>query len=209
MRAWTIGLIILCGAPVAEAGWYAAPAVKWATFAARPDGDEPTPNYYGYGGALALGYSAKQVFDLGAYGQYLPGTRGEANPKKAQTSLLSYGGELGFRIAESVYLGFRGGASTYHLLSADPERTGELEGTWHGPSGGIGLGAVSKVTKQSFVQTTVEFMQHVMARTDAPDSGKRRFDSFALSVQYVFNSEKSYGIENTIFKDFLDSMAFF
>ncbi len=193
----------------ALAGWYVSPAVKWSTFATRPEGNEPTPNYYGYGGNFSLGYSAKQVFDFGAYGQYVPGTRQHADLGKADATLVSYGGELGFRIAESVFLGFRGGASDYHLMSADPTRTDELKGKWHGPSGGIALGAVSKVSKQSIFQTNFEVMEHVLHAEDAGDLGKRRFDSFALSVQYIFNSEKSFLIENTIFKDFLDSMVFF
>ena len=100
-------------------------------------------------------------------------------------------------------------SSTYHLLGADPERTDELKGKWSGPSGGMAIGAVSKTGKNSFFQTSVEFMQHVVANSDDPSLGKRRFDSFALSVQYVFNSEKSYLIENSILGTFLDSMAFF
>ncbi len=209
MRAWLIVLAFLCCPAVAEAGWYIAPSLKWGTFAARPEGAEPTPNYYGYGGAFALGYSAKQVFDLGAYGQYLPGTRKEANPSQIDATLNSYGGELAFRIAESVYLGFHGGMSSYHLLRADPERTDELKGKWSGPSGGMAIGAVSKTGKNSFFQTSVEFMQHVVANSDDSSLGKRRFDSFALSVQYMFNSEKSYLVENSILGNFLDSMAFF
>lgn len=209
MKAWLMVLILLGAPTAAEAGWYVTPSIKWGTFAARPEGEEPTPNYYGYGGSFSFGFSAKQVFDLGAYGQYLPGTRKEANPSDVDATLVSYGGELAFRIAESVYLGFRGGASDYHLLSPDPERTDELQGKWDGASGGMAIGAVSRAGKNSFFQTSVEFMQHVVAKSDDADSGKRRFDSFALSVQYVFNSEKSYLIENTIFKDFLDSMAFF
>ncbi len=202
-------LAVLCCPTAAEAGWYVTPSLKWGTFAARPEGEEPTPNYYGYGGSFSFGYSARQVFDLGAYGQYLPGSRKEANPSDVDASLISYGGELAFRIAESIYLGFRGGPSNYQLLNPDPERSDELAGKWSGASGGMAIGAVSRVTKTSFFQTSVEFMQHVVANSDDPALGKRRFDSFALSVQYVFNSEKSYLIDNTIFKDFLDSMAFF
>lgn len=212
MRTCLTALVLLGCAPAAEAGWYVTPGIKWATYAARPEGNEPTPNYYGYGGMLALGYSAKQVFDLGAYGQYVPGTREHADLGKTHALLVSYGGELAFRIAESVYIGARGGSSSYRLLDADPLRTDELAGTWEGPSGGLVIGAVSKVTKQSFFQTTLEFMQHVVEsqeQGEARQLGKRRFDSFALCVQYVFNSEKSYLIENTIFKDFLDSMVFF
>ncbi len=209
MRAWLIVFAFLGCPAVAEAGWYVSPAMKWGSFAARPEGSEPTPNYYGYGGSFAFGYSAKQVFDLGAYGQYLPGSLREANPSEVDATLISYGGEIAFRIAESVYLGFRGGSSTYHLLDSDPERADELKGKWSGPSGGMAIGAVSKTAKNSFFQTSLEFMQHVVANSDDSSLGKRRFDSFALSVQYVFNSEKSYLIENSILGNFLDSMVFF
>ena len=189
----------------AEAGWYAAPTAKWASFAARPLADEPTPNYLGYGGALSLGYSAQQAFDFGVFGSYIPGRHGVASFGKDDVSLVSYGGELGVRVAESVYFGLKGGVSTYHLYGKPGED--EVPGRWHGPSGGVSIGAVAKTSKESFFHATFDVMQHVLEADDEEDGqGKRRFDSFSISLSYMFNSYDSRLIGPAIFKDFLDSI---
>lgn len=192
----------------AHAGVYFAPAVRWASFAARAESGEATPNYYGYGGALSLGYSVKQRVDIGAYGAYIPGRRKHAEFGADDASLVSYGGELGFRIAESVYFGLRGGSSSYQLYTRTD--AAELGGLWRGPSVGFSIGAVAKLTKQSYFQTTLDVMQHILEADDETDGpGKRRFDSFGISLTYLFNGYDTSMIEDSIFKDFLDSAIFF
>lgn len=201
-------LLAISVATSARAGVYLAPSVKWASFAARSVEGESTPNYYGYGGALSLGYSLKQVVDLGAYGTYIPGKRKQAEFGADDATLVSYGGELAFRFGQTVYFGLRGGPSSYHLLARTD--TSELGGLWTGSSAGFSIGAVAKLSKQSFFQTTLDVMQHVLTADDeANGTGERRFDSFGISLTYMFNSFDSSAIEDTIFKDFLDSAVFF
>src|SRR5690349_11298233 len=115
-RAGLCALALLGAAPVAQAGWYLMPRAEWAAYAPRPEASEPTPNLYSLGGELSTGYSVRQAFDLGVYGIYAPGNLAHAQFGKGDAILVSYGGEMGIRFAESVYLGFKGGSGTYRLL---------------------------------------------------------------------------------------------
>lgn len=211
-RSLTV-LALLGLAEPALAGFYVAPEIKWGSFSARPEAGEATPNYYGYGGGLHLGFSAKQVFDMGAYGTYMPGTKGAAEFGAGDATFVTYGGELALRMSQAVYFGLHGGVATYDLKNRT--RPEELPGTWSGPSGGLAIGAIHALSKQSFIQTTVDFTHAVVKSDDAAaaqgltTAAKRRFDAFTLSIGYVFNDYSSYLIENTIFKGFLDSMNFF
>jgi hypothetical protein len=196
----------------ARAGWYLAPAVKWVSFAARPVDDEATPNYYGIAGAGSFGYSVGQVLDLAGFGQYVPGARGGAGFAKDDASLVSYGGEVGLRLAEQVYLGVRGGLGAYRLYhprgAGDGEGEGELSGKWNGSAGGFAIGALAKLSKESYLQTTLEVMHHVLTNASDKDLGKRRIDSFGIGFAYVFNGYSSSFLDNSLFKNFLDSMIY-
>lgn len=209
-------LAVLLPASIAEAGFLLSPSIRWGSFSAQAEDGEPTPNYFGYGGGLDVGYSFGQVFDIVGHYSFLPARLKSAKAGAQDASLTTYGGGLGLRIAESVYFGLRAGTTTYELHKA--LGTDELSGLWSGPSGGFSLGAVARVGKQSFIQTCFEVMHTVMQRdkaplledgTEVPDPGRRRFDAFGLSLAYVFNGAHSYKIENTIFNDFLDTLIFF
>jgi hypothetical protein len=195
-------------APSAEAGVYVSPSLRWASFSARPQAEEKTPNYYGYGAGLQLGYSFGQVFDVGGFGTYLPARIGSAAPDGADAKLSLFGGELGFRIADSVYFALRGGASFYELL--EQRRDDELTGAWRGPAFGFALGAVRRLSKQSFVQTSFELMHTIVERgaSDEADAGKRRLDSFGVSLAYLFNAQSSYRVQSAIFQNFIDALTF-
>jgi hypothetical protein len=196
-------------APLAWAGWYVQPAVRWVSLTHRPEANEPTPNYYGYGTLLSGGYSAKQVFDLGIFGAYTPANYKNATFPSGNAELTNYGGEVALRLGESVYIGLRGGQGTYHLLStATPD---ELPGKWSGPAGELAIGGVMKLTKNSFCQVSLDFMHGVFKQTEpgaAEIEGRRRFDGVAVTFSYVYNHYKSYLIDNTIFGNFLDSLMF-
>lgn len=191
----------------AHAGWFVSPEVKWSSFSFEPTHAEPTPNFYAWGLSLDAGYSVSQVFDLGVFGQYLPGRLHAAEFGKGDASLVSYGGELAWRIADTVYVGLRGGASQYDLnTQSDPS---ELAGHWGGPAGGLVLGAVTRLSKTQFLQTTFELMESVVADQTGQGLGQRRIDQFALGLGYVFNGEgKSHLIESGIFRDFLNTLVF-
>ena len=70
----------------------------------RPVEVENTPNYAGAGFGLGLGYSARQIFDFGAFAQYLPG-KYNTNAQSDEATLIIYGGEVAFRITSSVVIG--------------------------------------------------------------------------------------------------------
>lgn len=200
----------LASASQAEAGLLLAPAAKWCTFSARPEGTEATPNYYGYGAELTFGYSAEQVFDIAVFGSYIPGRRKSPAFGADDVSLVSYGGVLGFRFASSVYLGFKAGTSAYSVQKLTDEK--ELAGRYEGPSGGISIGAISALSRQNFLQTTFDIMHHVLTSTDEAAGGtvrKRRFDAVSISLAYVFNGYSSSVVQNKMFKSFLGSITFF
>jgi hypothetical protein len=208
LSALVAALSLAAGAPAARAGFYLMPRAAWAAYAPRPEGSEPTPNLYSIGGEVSAGYSARQALDFVFFGEDLPGSLAHARFGAGDASLVSYGGELGLRFAESVYVGFKGGLATYRL--SHQSSVDELTGTWRGEGGGFALGAVERTSKTGFVQTTVEFMHYVLGSGEA--GGKRRLDSFSLGAAYMWNSKgdaASNAIENTIFKNFLDSIIFF
>lgn len=196
----------LSAAP-ASAGWLVAGGPRWATFATRPEKAEPTPNYFGYGAGLSLGYSFKQVMDFGAFGYYVPGQLGQAEVFKESAVFYAYGGELAFRIAETVYLGFRGGTAEYQLYGRELDE--ELGGEWVGPAGGFSIGALHKLKTMHYLQTSFDVMHAVVENTDTEELGKRRIDSFSVSLTYVYNGKGSSRIENSVFGQFMNSFIFF
>jgi hypothetical protein len=194
----------------AEAGLLISPAAKWTSFAARPTNTESTPNYYAIAGELSIGYSISQVFDLTAFGSYAPGRRRSAKFAEDDVSLITYGGGTALRLASSVYLGLKFGHSIYSPQQTSIET--EINRRYEGLGGGIAIGAISPMSKQSFVQTTFELMHHVLTSTEQSSDGSgltRRFDSVSLAVAYVYNSYSSGRIENKVFQGFLDSITFF
>jgi hypothetical protein len=204
-----VSVATLAHAPAARAGWYLMPRAEWSEYAPRPLAGEATPNLYSAGGELSTGYSIRQALDLGIFGQDQPGALGHAQFGKSDASLVSYGGELGLRFAESVYLGFKGGLGKYSLSTQGAP--GELTGSWSGGGGGLAIGAVQRVTKSGFIQTTVEFMHYTLSGQGPVAGSKRQLDSFSLGLAYMFNRQGDAGsaIENTMFKDFLDTIIFF
>ncbi len=194
----------------AEAGLLLSPAAKWTTFAARPTGTEATPNYYGYAGELSVGYSVGQVFDITAFGSYTPGRRKKAKFAEDDVSLITYGGGTALRFASAVYLGFKFGHSVYSPQKVSDEN--EIVRRYEGLGGGVAIGAISPMSKQSFVQTTFEVMHYVLTLSDQSSDGSgltRRFDSVSIGLAYVYNANSSDRIENKLFQGFLDSITFF
>lgn len=206
--AW-LSATVLLGPELAVAGIYATPSLRWSSFGLRPIADEPTPNYYGFGGSAALGYSFAQVFDLGGFYTYVPARLKSASLMGHDAILTAYGADVALRLADSVYIGLRGGRAQYQLRSQKlPE---EIPGTWTGPAGSVAIGAVSRLGKQSFFQTSLELLHTVIEATEAttPDSGKRRLDAFAISLAYVYNAHQKFRFEDTIYRDFLNGLSFF
>lgn len=166
---------------------------RWSNFVFEPKASEPTPNYYGYGFGLHLGYSIMQNVDIATFGIYTPGRLKE--PKFGETDAVStlYGGEIAARIVDSVYIGLRGGGTTYALntkYSSD-----EVPGVWKGYGGELGLGAIIEVTRSHFWQVGVNLMHGVVAcRQECDETGENRaIDGFSVSVGYGLNKKESSG----------------
>ncbi len=193
----------------AAAGIYASPSVRWSSFALRPVEGEPTPNYYGFGASVALGYSVAQILDVGAFYTQVPGRLESAALMGHDASLADYGADVALRLGDSVVLDFRGGRAHYVLRRQ--KRPEELPGKWTGPAGAVAIGAVSRMGKQSFFQTSLEVLHTVLENDDGGSApmGKRRLDAFALSFAYVYSAHQTFRFEDTIFRDFLDGMTFF
>lgn len=195
-------LIFIHFCPDAFAGLLVAPSIKWCNFSFRPLENEPTPNYYGYGAGLNLGYSVKQAIDVGIYAQYVPATLKTAKLLEEDASLMFYGFEIGFRISEAVFLGGYYGVTQYHLLKQDDDD--ELPGTYQGMGGGLKLGAIYTIDKSMAWQIALEAMHASLKNTKDSEEPGRFLDSFALSVTFVFNEFKNYFVKNPLLKGFLN-----
>ena len=174
--------------------------------------EEPTPNYYGVGGALSVGYSAGQKLDMALFGQYSPGKKNRPIANDEDASFFAYGGELGVRFANSVYMGARGGTAAYNLLIPPTEH--EIDGKWSGPAVGFSIGSYMNRDRDgaSSWQATLDVLHAIISPADevAESYGdeKRRITCFSFSVAYVFNKQADNVIENMLFKSFLESSFF-
>jgi hypothetical protein len=189
------------------AGFMISPELKWGNYSSRPEDEEPTPNYTGLGGGLHMGYSAGQIFDIAAFGFYIPGALSGSDFGGSDAAFYGYGGEMAFRIKNSVYFALRAGEGAYELYNQ--KKDWELSGNWGGTIGGISLGAIHQFSKRHFIQTSFDLYHGVMENTSGERAQKRKIDGFAVSIGYVFNGYKNRMIENTIFKGFLDSFNLF
>lgn len=212
MRRAAALLLLVAGVGAARpalAGWYLMPEVLWTTYVHRPVANEDTTNLYGVGAQLSLGYSLWQGVDLGLFGGYLPGTPQYAKFGKGDATLVLYGGELGLRMAQSLYVGLRGGMAKYRL--DNQTQAAELAGDWKGPGGGVALAAVTPVSKTAFIQASLEFSEYVLAMGTDTGTVKRKLDVFGLGIAYMWNRKGGEGtpsVQSTIFNDFLNSIVF-
>ena len=88
---------------LALAGALVSPGVHWKSFSFRPLEQEPTPNYFGYGGSLRLGYSWAQVLDMALFGSYTPSQLNGADDPMAASAVHRFAGvALGVRIKQSI-----------------------------------------------------------------------------------------------------------
>ena len=202
-----LALIILATSAPANAGILVSPAAGLGMFSSRPEVDESTPNYYGYRGSLQLGYSAKQIFDMGGFAEYQAGRHNRPALGDEDAAFYGWGGVVALRLGEAIYFGLRGGTYTYKQITGYAAE--RLPGSWHGPGGALAIGSLHEINKRSTIQFTVEFTTAVVTRQDVPAEGKRRIDSFGIALSYVYNGYKSTLIDDQLFKGFLDSLSFF
>lgn len=204
LRLFFIILAFLASTPV-SAGVLAQGALKWQTLALRPLTDEPTPNYYGYGGELQFGYSFARKFDLALYTSYTPMRLKSATFGASDLITFDYGITTGFRIAQTVYVGVRGGWMHYDLNKKVKEE--EIDGTWRGFCGFFELGTYWPVTKPASLQLGLLLGHGSMERVDATDK-KRFIDTFGVTMTYVYNKVDSVKFGNSFISDFVNSLIF-
>ena len=187
------------------AGFVTSAGLKWQVASLRPELEEATPNYYGYGLLLNLGYSAGKVVDFAIYGSYVPVQLKTANVTADQAVYYEGGAELGFRMAKAVYLGFKYGLFNFKLKEQKLET--EVPGTWSGPGGSLVLAGFWDLKKDSYLQFGVEAGSAVVARKDEDAAGKRIIDTYGVTMTYLFNATDTFDfIGGNHISDFLNSL---
>lgn len=185
------------------AGTLVVPAIGWSNFVFEPKEQEATPNYYGYGGRLSLGYSIHQVLDLAIYGQYIPGRRNAASTINPDAQMTSYGLQTGLRIKNALYIGVRGGSTSYNLL-VPPQEINEVAGHWEGLGATGELGVILPASKQVFWQFSAEYGSSTMTRKDLDEEGEhRRLSVFSVMLSFVLNSDQSTRLESVILRNWV------
>lgn len=204
--------VAITGTQSAQAGFLLAPGLRTGVMSFQDTDGEPTPNYYGFGGALSVGYSAGQKFDMTLFGHYAPGRQRRPVFNQEDASLFAYGAEVAGRFGERVYFGIRGGKASYNLLT--PPRDYEINGKWTGPAFGFSIGPLFTQGRNSETswQATLDVLHAIVSPVDdiANEYGgsKRRITCFSASLTWVLNKQASNVIENQLFKGFLDSAIF-
>jgi len=186
------------------AGLLLSSSLSWSVFSIRPlQEEDASPNYYGIGPGLVLGYSIRQTLDIGAYVDYTPGVEGTVSPGKEEASIVRYGGILALRLREKIYVGFKGGIGVYHLMTKKLIPN-ELPGIWQGPGGALVLGAIYKADKENYWQLSFEIIHMVIDKIqlekDEVRTGKRRIDEFKLTIAYSFNGFFNHLVRNSLFR---------
>jgi len=212
LAAAPAAILILIGGGVSEpgfAGVLAAAGVSPAVYSFDPtsdDASDPTPNYSGLGVNATVGYSIAQVLDIAAGARYMPGQRDGFGVGAEDVNVQWFGGELGLRTEKSLYAALRAGSTSYNLVSQ--AATGDLAGSWSGSGGGISVGVLFPIDRQTAWQATFDVLHAIMEADDVPETGgtsvgKRRVTGVGLSLTFVFNAWQNTAIENTMFKSFL------
>lgn len=203
LAALTLGGALFLGAEVCLAGGMVNFGAQWRAHAFAPEASESTPNYYGIGPYLGLGWSLGSIVDLNLFTRYSPSQLENADVGKESAQIYSYGVEFGFRIARAFYLGFRGGMKSYELFAAElPE---ELEGRWQGPGGGFSIGGLVRTGKRSFLQVTFDIGSANLTYEKAEEgAGPRRMDWFGLTLSFCHIGLDRLRLDNVALGDWLN-----
>ena len=193
----------------AQAGFLLSPGVSWRSFSFQPRDKEPTPNYYGYGFGLNLGWSIGQVVDVVGYGRYTPARLKKAEPLQENATLWGYGGELAFRLARTIYVAGRGGRYFYNLLHQKDEN--EVRGRWAGVGGGGSVGAQFNTSRTSGWQISVDYTRIFLKKEELGEQEEdigRTMDAFSLSLCFLINGQGLGGLlGGDYIGDFLNSLG--
>ncbi|MBF0441653.1 MAG: hypothetical protein HQK54_07085 [Oligoflexales bacterium] len=177
-------LIIALDSTEASAGLLAGIGGRWQNFSLRPRDTEATPNYYGYGVDVDLGYSFSHLFDISIYGDYVPAQRNTATLGKEMVQFREYGGKFGFRIGGNIYVALRGGVFVYRLLFRSNDQ--EQDGEWMGNGGALSIGAFQRRQREHFLHIAFDLGSANLSRYDEVDEKKRIIDIVGVSLKYTF-----------------------
>lgn len=186
------------------AGVLATVGARWQAFSFKPIEDEPTPNYYGYGLTVGIGYSLLQALDFGLYGNYTPSQPYASRLGKEKVQLGDYGAEIGFRFAETIYIALRGGMLYYRMLFRT--NSTEIDGTWRGPGGGASIGVFQKRKRENIIQFTFDVGGGKLKAKDVALADERTAYHFGLSLKYVFIGFDGFRLSSLFDSGFLKSL---
>lgn len=190
-----------------QAGVFLTLGPNWNNFVFEPEAKESTPNYFGYGGRISWGYSIGQVLDLGVYSQYAPGKLKVASALDGDAALLDYGGELGIRILNLLFIGGRGGVWRYQLYKKTMDD--EISGKWMGLGGAASMGMIMPVTKRSAWQVSLDVGQANMRKIDntPEDFGTnfRKLSKVSITLAFVYNDDDSTSVTANLLNSFLNT----
>lgn len=174
---------------------------NWNNFVFEAERNEDTPNYYGYGGRMSWGYSVGQVADFGLYTQYSPGRLNSAMPPRTDAALMDYGAEVGFRLANVLYVGARGGMWKYQLFKAFQDN--EIRGAWLGLGGTISVGMLMPISKRTSWQTSLDMGQGVLQQlkgaTSATTTRYRKLSRVGVTLAFVYNDDGVSSVAESLF----------
>ena len=207
----SVSMVILCAictlcsyAPDAISGVLISQGINWNNFVFEPETNEKTPNYYGYGGRISVGYSVAQIWDLALYGQYAPGRLNAAELLKEDARVYSYGAETAFRIADAVYVGGRGGIAGYGLSHRNlPE---EVSGRWEGVGGNVSLGLIMPVSRVNMWQASIDFGQVSVKPVENPSAATRRISTISVTLAFVYNNLQTTRFDDAIYNNLLKNI---
>ncbi len=184
-----------------EAGTLFVVAPQWVNFVFEPIVQEETPNYYGYGAKGSFGYSIKQIFDFDLYGEYSPGRLNSASSSNASAVVLNYGGEVGFRLLNAMFLGARCGQWNYRLIRRID--VGEVGGSWTGFGGAASFGMLLPVNKEVQWQLSLDIGQALLKKDNreiddiAPKT--RVISKASITLSFVYNSRDTMSALGALF----------
>lgn len=196
-RLWLFFVIFTIFSSQALGGWLLSGGLGWSLFSLRPIEFEKTPNYYGVGPRLALGYSFEQKFDIAGYISYTPGHTARATFGQEQASFVFLGGQLGLRIADQVFIAILGGQATYHLLKFTDY---SVPGRWEGQASGGSIGSLVEIDKERFWQVSLEYLLALLSASHGRERENRKVDQISFSITYTFNGFISKSRKRSVFK---------
>jgi hypothetical protein len=189
----------------AMGGYLLGMGARWQMSAFRPLDTEPTPNYFGYGLQLRGGYSFGETVDVALITGYTPSRPKVASAGKKTIHIAHYGGEIGFRFEEAVYIGIRGQNTYYELLEQTIDN--EVEGVWRGAGGGLVLAAFTRKGQDDYYQCGIDITSSKLRRIDEAGTENRHLNTFGLHLSYAFIKFGGFQLKSIFNTGFLKSFT--